>query len=40
MAGDINQGREVLAQSSLLLNLLGPMPRLFNHADIDRRCAQ
>ncbi|MBL0516716.1 thermostable hemolysin [Aeromonas caviae] len=40
MVGDINQGREVLAQSSLLLNLLGPMPRLFNHADIDRRCAQ
>ncbi|MNP68975.1 Thermostable hemolysin [compost metagenome] len=42
MAGDINHGRDVLAQSSLLLNLLGPMPILFSHADHDgdKRCAQ
>ncbi|MFM5265049.1 thermostable hemolysin [Aeromonas caviae] len=40
MAGDLNQGREVLAQSSLLLNLLGPMPMLFDQAGHDKRCAQ
>ncbi|MGL5609497.1 MAG: thermostable hemolysin, partial [Aeromonas veronii] len=47
MVGDINQGREVLAQRSLLLNLLAPMPTLFDDAGESRdnqthqkRCAQ
>lgn len=47
MVGDINQGREVLAQSSLLLNLLAPMPTLFDDASESsdnlsdqKRCAQ
>lgn len=29
MAGDLNLGRQVLSQSSLLISLLGPMPTLF-----------
>ena len=36
MAGDLNQGREVLAQSSLLLNLLGPMPMLLTRPAMTR----
>ncbi|MGN5150800.1 thermostable hemolysin [Aeromonas enteropelogenes] len=46
MVGDLNQGREVLAQSSLLLNLLAPMPALFDDSRKtcrmarDKRCAQ
>ncbi|HHQ4642017.1 TPA: thermostable hemolysin [Aeromonas veronii] len=47
MVGDINQGREVLAQSSLLLTLLAPMPTLFSAASENhntqphqQRCAQ
>ncbi|MFB2864199.1 thermostable hemolysin [Aeromonas sp. MdU4] len=42
MVGDINQGRAVLAQNSLLLNLLAPMPTLVSHVCInsDQRCAQ
>ncbi|MGL4917427.1 MAG: thermostable hemolysin, partial [Aeromonas allosaccharophila] len=42
VVGDINQGREVLAQSSLLLNLLAPMPVLFTDATLtsEKRCAQ
>ena len=42
MVGDINQGRAVLAQSSLLLNLLAPMPVLFTDATLtsEKRCAQ
>lgn len=42
MVGDINQGREVLAQSSLLLNLLETMPTLFSQHCLDHhmRCAQ
>ena len=47
MVGDINQGREVLAQRSLLLNLLAPMPTLFDDAGESsdnqthqKRCAQ
>ena len=30
MVGDLNQGRQALAQGSLLLSLLAPMPSLFN----------
>lgn len=47
MVGDINQGREVLAQRSLLLNLLAPMPTLFDETSESsdnqthqKRCAQ
>ena len=42
MVGDINQGREVLAQNSLLLNLLETMPTLFSQHCLDHhmRCAQ
>ena len=34
MVGNINQGREVLAQRSLLLNLLAPMPPLFGDGTV------
>jgi len=47
MVGDINQGREVLAQRSLLLNLLAPMSPLFDETSKSsdnqtnqKRCAQ
>ncbi|MGL5661712.1 MAG: thermostable hemolysin [Aeromonas sp.] len=40
MVGDINQGRQVLTQSSLLLTLFAPMPALFSRAYDDQRHAQ